>query len=96
MVARKRQVDLMSATLLEWSARITDLKWRATTASPLRQAQLAEQIGILRGHWQTYDGLVRDTANTSEAVFRDMVRAAAVIADEFRRIYVQASSRFLS
>jgi hypothetical protein len=96
MTTRKRYVDQMAATLLEWSAQIADLQWRAKSASAERQAQIGEQVAALRSRWAAYDQRQRTAKDMSAAVFRDMRGSADRIAAEFRKIYVQAASRFAS
>lgn len=96
MTTRKKYTDQMAVTLLEWSAQITDLQWRAKSAGAERQAQIDQQVAALRSHWTAYEERQRTAKHMSAAVFRDMRAAAERIADEFRRIYMQATSRFAS
>lgn len=96
MVTRKKYIDSMAATLLEWSAQITDLQWRANSAGLERQDQIRQQIIALRSRRAAYEEQHRDAGKMSAAVFRDMRRAADGSATEFRKIYIEAVSRFAS
>ena len=84
MTTRKRYSDRMAATLKAWSAQIADRQANGRKVADLQQqrTEYAQQM------WKTRD--------TRAAVFRDMRQGAERMAAEFRKTYMQATSRFAS
>jgi cytochrome c1 len=91
---RGQDLARMTATLETWAAQIADLQAKARTAGAAQQLAMSGQLTALRQQRRDYEEQLANTAGASAAVFRDMLLAAERIAAEFRRLYVQASSRF--
>jgi hypothetical protein len=96
MRTRKRYSDQMAATLKEWSAHIADLQMKARTAGGEQQARIGRQVAALQQQRTEYAEQMLKTRDTKAAVFRDMRRGAERMAAEFRKTYMQATSRFAS
>jgi ERCC4-related helicase len=94
MTTRKRYSDRMAATLKAWSAQIADLQAKARSAGGEQQARIGRQVADLQQQRTEYAEQMSKTRDTRAAVFRDMRRGAERIAAEFRKTYVQATSRF--
>ena len=91
---RKQDLKRMVATLEAWAEQIADLRAKAHTAGAGQRLVMSGQIAALRQQRRTYEAQMADTRGTSPAVFRDMQLAAAHMAEEFRKLYVQTASRF--
>ena len=91
---RKQDLARMAAILEAWAAQIADLQAKARTAGAAQQLTISGQLIALRQQRRAYEMLLASTAGSSAAVFRDMLLGAERIAGEFRKLYVQASSRF--
>ena len=96
MTTRKRYSDRMATTLKAWSAQIADLQAKARTAGGEQQARIGRQVATLQQQRTEYAQQMWKTRDTRAAVFRDMRQGAERMAAEFRKTYMQATSRFAS
>jgi hypothetical protein len=94
MAARKRHLGRMSLTLEQWSAQIADLAAKARSASGEQQLRIGRQMAALQQQRARYQANMDDTREASAGMLREMEKGATRIAGEFRRIYIQAASRF--
>jgi hypothetical protein len=91
---RKQDLQHMAATLEAWAGQIADLRAKARSAGTERQLVMGGQLTALRQQQRAYAAQLADTRGASAAVFRDLQRGAERIAGEFRKLYLQAASRF--
>ena len=94
MTTHKRYSDRMAATLKAWSAQIADRQAKARSAGGEQQARIGRQVDTLQRQRTEYAQQMWKTRDTRAAVFRDMRQGAERMAAEFRKTYMQATSRF--
>jgi hypothetical protein len=91
---RKQDLRHMAATLEAWAGQIADLQVKARAAGAERRPGMSGRLAALRRQRRAYEAQMADTRGAGAAVFRDMQRGAKRIAEEFRRLHLQAASRF--
>ena len=95
-MATRRRHDLkrMVAMLEAWKEQIADLQAKARTAGTEQHLVMSGKIAALRQLRREYELQMADTRGASVAVFRDMQLSAGRMAENFRKLYLQAASRF--
>ena len=91
---RRHDLKRMVAMLEAWKEQIADLQAKARTAGAEQQLVMSGKIAALRQLRREYELQMADTRGASVAVFRDMQLAAERMAKTFRKLYLQAASRF--
>jgi cysteine sulfinate desulfinase/cysteine desulfurase-like protein len=94
MLTRKRHVEQMAATLVEWAAQIADLQKKGLSAGTEQQARIVGQVAALKQLRAEYEAQMLEMRDTSAAVFRDMQKRAEQMVATFRKSYVQTATRF--
>jgi hypothetical protein len=95
-VATGRTYDLrrMVVMLDAWKEQIADLQAKARTAGAEQHLVMSGKIAGLRQLRRAYELQMTETHGASAAVFREIQRTAEGMAENFRKLYLQAASRF--
>ena len=92
---RESFADRMAATLEAWSAQIADLQAKGCSAGGEQQARIGRQVADLQKHRTEYAQLMRKTLGPERGrVSGTCGRVPSGWRPEFRKTYMQATSRF--
>lgn len=92
--ARKQDLKQMVAMFEAWKEQIATLQAKAHTAAAKQKLVMNGKIAALRQLRQAYELQMAEARGASVAVFRDMQLTADGMAEKFRELYMQTTSRF--